>query len=395
MIIRTFKPRRRHNLYDSSKHNNFSGVLIFNYDRQSNKYRLNDETIQPNNLGEENVVVPTENEVIQNNEIQNTESLSEQFIRFAFRVDAAVMALLKKLKQISIMLIDFTVWILEEIRLWIGEKLGILGKLIAYNTVKSKRNVKIYGSQLKNGKKLARQIISEKQPRLNFKFDYNFRQLNFAKIKLSFAVVFLIISFFSIAILISPLVLAQLSQSFQSSPSITKIKPTPTPLAYNSYYQPEQNPLYPITEFRIEIPSIKLESNIVDNVDTNIEDEYKSKLQYGVAHAKGTYLPPENGGPTYLFAHSTDTVFNIARFNAKFFSVRELKSGDEIKVFFNGKEYDYIVKSNFIIEPTEIDVIRNSDTDLILQTCWPPGTSWQRLIVFADRKEASDSARSI
>jgi LPXTG-site transpeptidase (sortase) family protein len=203
------------------------------------------------------------------------------------------------------------------------------------------------------------------------------------RMRIGFALILLLVSFFSLSTIILPIVTATLGTSGISIASVPK--PSPTPFRYDYYYQESANNIYPVREFRIVIPKINLESQIVDNVDPKIEKEYKSKLQYGVAHAKGSYLPPENGGPVYLFAHSTDTIENIARFNAQFFSVRELENGDEIDVYFNGKKYAYIVKDKSVINPDKVDVIQNSDADLILQTCWPPGTDWQRLIVLADR----------
>src|SRR5690606_1546587 len=115
-------------------------------------------------------------------------------------------------------------------------------------------------------------------------------QIHLSKIRLQVAVICLVLSFLSISALLFPLVSAQL---FAMLPQGEKPVPTPTPLVYNSYYQQESHPLYPISEFRLVVPKINLESSIVDNVDPNLEDEYKDKLQFGVAHAKGSYLPPE------------------------------------------------------------------------------------------------------
>ena len=137
------------------------------------------------------------------------------------------------------------------------------------------------------------------------------------------------------------------------------------------------------------IPKINLESEVIANVDPASELDYDTKLKYGVAHALGSYLPGGKG-PVYLFAHSTDTIFNITRFNAKFFAVKELAVGDEVEILFNNKRYTYIIRERQIIQPDQLDVIRASDSNLVLQTCWPPGTNWQRLILFADIKSVQD-----
>lgn len=135
--------------------------------------------------------------------------------------------------------------------------------------------------------------------------------------------------------------------------------------------------------FKIFIPKINLESDIVPNVDTTSEDIYKQKLQYGVAHANGSYFPGQKG-PVFLFAHSTDTIARILEYNAKFFDVNKLEAGDSVQVHFRGKDYQYIITKKEIINPDDLELIRNSNANLILQTCWPLGTDWQRLVLYAD-----------
>lgn len=136
-------------------------------------------------------------------------------------------------------------------------------------------------------------------------------------------------------------------------------------------------------DFSISIPKINVQSPIVANVDPGSSEDYQKVLsENGVAHAKGSYVPGERG-PMVLFAHSTDTVANILRFNAKFYAAKELEIGDEIDIEFNHKQYQYFVDSKKIVNPQDIDTIRSSNADLVLSTCYPPGTSWQRLIIFA------------
>jgi sortase A len=92
---------------------------------------------------------------------------------------------------------------------------------------------------------------------------------------------------------------------------------------------------------------------------------------------------PGEGGPVFLFAHSTDTIFNIARFNAKFFYAKDLKQGDEIQIDFKGKKYNYLIDHSVIVSPEDVETVRQTPADLILMTCTPPGTDWQRLLIFA------------
>ncbi|MBI2012107.1 sortase [Candidatus Daviesbacteria bacterium] len=136
------------------------------------------------------------------------------------------------------------------------------------------------------------------------------------------------------------------------------------------------------SDFRIAIPKINVESAVIPSVDATNETEYVEKLKLGVAHAKGSYVPGE-GGTVFLFSHSTDTPANILQYNAKFYAVKDLNVGDEILLYYDGKEYRYSLEEKRVVGPNELEAVKNSSADLILQTCWPPGTNWNRLIVFA------------
>ncbi|KKT77938.1 MAG: hypothetical protein UW73_C0009G0037 [Microgenomates group bacterium GW2011_GWB1_44_8] len=136
--------------------------------------------------------------------------------------------------------------------------------------------------------------------------------------------------------------------------------------------------------FSIVIPKIGATSAITANVDTGDEDQYRQALLKGVAHAKGTYFPGQ-GKRIYLFAHSTDFSYNISRYNAVFYLLRKIEPGDKITLFFADRKYTYQVKQKVIVPAQDTSWLA-TDTDeeeLVLQTCYPPGTTWKRLIVSA------------
>ncbi len=137
-------------------------------------------------------------------------------------------------------------------------------------------------------------------------------------------------------------------------------------------------------QFGLIIPKIGANVAIFPNVDAGNPEKYLPILQKGVAHAAGTVFPGV-GGNIYLFAHSTDAFWNVGRYNAVFYLLKELTNGDEIDVFYNGVRHKYIVYNKSIADPSEVKYL----TDVIpyerltLQTCWPPGTTLKRLLVFA------------
>ena len=143
------------------------------------------------------------------------------------------------------------------------------------------------------------------------------------------------------------------------------------------------------TNFSIVIPKIGASSKVYPNVNPANADDFLPILQKGVAHAKGTVFPGQKGN-IYLFAHSTDNFWDVGRYNAVFYLLKDLKPGDEIAIFFENKRHNYLVKTSKIVSPTDTQYIVNAQKTgkevLILQTCWPPGTTFQRLLVFAEPK---------
>jgi len=136
--------------------------------------------------------------------------------------------------------------------------------------------------------------------------------------------------------------------------------------------------------FSILIPKIDLNTKVLANINPADKSQYRQALKTGVAHAAGTYLPGEKGR-VFLFGHSTDYIWNVPRFNAVFYLLKELKSGDEIDIVYQGKRYIYQVSDRKIVDPSEVAYLKPKwgEEEIILQTCWPPGTTWKRLLIFA------------
>ncbi len=140
------------------------------------------------------------------------------------------------------------------------------------------------------------------------------------------------------------------------------------------------------TNFALVIPTIGLNAKIFAEVDLANEEEYNKILTQGVAHALGSALPGQKG-TIYLFAHSADLSFNYSEINALFYLLNKLKVGDEVNIFYNGWRYLYQVTEKNVVSPTSTGFLNNTGEErLVLQTCWPPGTRWQRLVLLAKPK---------
>lgn len=142
-------------------------------------------------------------------------------------------------------------------------------------------------------------------------------------------------------------------------------------------------PIDPV--FSILIPKIGANVKVFPNIDPNDPNAYLPVLQHGVAHARGSVFPG-HPGTTYLFAHSADNWWDAGRYNAVFYTLNNLSEGDEIDVFFEGIRYRYSVSQKMISDPQDITLLTSEQTGpqrLVLQTCWPPGTTLRRLYVIA------------
>lgn len=137
-------------------------------------------------------------------------------------------------------------------------------------------------------------------------------------------------------------------------------------------------------DFGIVIPKIEANQKIFPNVSTGDDKEYLKVLQKGVAHAKGSDFPGGNEN-IYLFAHSTGELINVSSFNAVFYLLHKLEAGDEIILYYRNRRYNYYVYDKKIIDPKDVEYLtkKYGQSSLTLQTCWPPGTTLQRLLVFA------------
>lgn len=152
---------------------------------------------------------------------------------------------------------------------------------------------------------------------------------------------------------------------------------------------PKEQILTPIDPvFDILIPKIGANARVFPNIDPSNPDTFLPVLQKGVAHAAGTVFPGQAGN-IYLFAHSTDNFWDAGRYNAIFYLLKDLRKDDEIVIFFQNIRHNYKITGTQIVDPSEVSYITRAQTGkelLILQTCWPPGTTWQRLLVLAEPK---------
>lgn len=141
------------------------------------------------------------------------------------------------------------------------------------------------------------------------------------------------------------------------------------------------------TDFGLMIPEIGVNVRVFPQVNANDPQEYLPLLAKGVAHSKGSSLPGQKGN-VFIFAHSAASPLNISRFNAVFYLINKLNQEDEIIIYYQNQKYEYRVWEKKIVTPEALSGFLQTleNNFLILQTCYPPGTTLNRLLVIA--KEA-------
>lgn len=147
------------------------------------------------------------------------------------------------------------------------------------------------------------------------------------------------------------------------------------------------NVIVPIdTKFGIVIPKIGANAHVIPNIDPFNESAYQKALTRGVAHARGTVFPGERGN-IFLFAHSSVDFYIASKYNSIFYLLSKLEKNDKISLFYNGVEYKYVVSEKKTVNPSDVSYLSTNykiqTSNLILMTCWPPGTTLSRLLVIA------------
>ena len=122
---------------------------------------------------------------------------------------------------------------------------------------------------------------------------------------------------------------------------------------------------------RLVIPSINVDISINDGPDAR-------SLRTGGWHRPKTSTP-DKGGNTVIAAHRF-TYTNPASY---FYNLPNVKVGDPIIVYWQGKEYNYEVTEQKEVKPTQIEIENNTTfPELTLYTCtlW---TAKDRVVVIA------------
>lgn len=158
------------------------------------------------------------------------------------------------------------------------------------------------------------------------------------------------------------------------------------PAVFDPLKTPDGASIDPVNkEFSLVIPKIGVNAAVIPAVNPTKPGEYLAALQKGIAHSSLSYFPNEDG-TVFLFSHSTNYDWFVGDLNAVFYLLKNLEENDMVVLFYKGASYTYKITGKQIVDPTAVAYLvpQAGDRRLILQTCWPPGSTAERLLIFAD-----------
>lgn len=139
-------------------------------------------------------------------------------------------------------------------------------------------------------------------------------------------------------------------------------------------------------EIILNIPSLNITVPIVWTKDTK---DFDNDLKNGVVHYPGTSTPGDIG-TSYISGHSSNFSWSKGKYNQIFVKLDQLKEGETFTITatkFDGTKVKlhYNVKRQAEFQPNDQEQFINTSKSVVaLSTCWPPGTTARRLVVFGE-----------
>lgn len=201
---------------------------------------------------------------------------------------------------------------------------------------------------------------------------------------------------------------SELNEKSDSLENVTeKILASNPEIVYKDSYSPEEllagvsekskKTSFSLTPYenRIIIPRIGKNIPLVDiSVDVHpdyevMHETFMEELKKGVVRYPGTARPGEVGN-VFIFGHSSNYPWVQSDYNDVFALLDQLQDGDEITIYYHQKKYTYRVTDRSTVKPGDVQALEKRDPtkkELSLMTCWPVGTTLERLIIFAELVE--------
>ena len=184
-----------------------------------------------------------------------------------------------------------------------------------------------------------------------------------------------------------PVATAPTTTPSTTAPTTTRPTTTTTLVVEAPIVQPVAQPVPPPADAHAQEPVIEVGSIVIPKLDVDMtmyEGVRLTTLDYGPGHWPGSALPGETGN-VVVGGHRTSS-------HRVFRNVDQLVSGDEIIFRDDSGEHTYLVDRVEVVEPTAVWIVDPTETaTATLFACHPPGSTAQRIVVFADLAESDDT----
>lgn len=138
------------------------------------------------------------------------------------------------------------------------------------------------------------------------------------------------------------------------------------------------------------IPLVDVENKRVQNVK-ELDQVFMKELENWVIRYPWSARPWETWN-TFIFWHSSNFPWIKWDYNDVFALIDNLGFWDEIIVYYNQKKYVYVINEKHVVKPGDTSVLKRNNwkKEISIMTCWPIGTSINRMIVTWEIKEITD-----
>ena len=120
--------------------------------------------------------------------------------------------------------------------------------------------------------------------------------------------------------------------------------------------------------------------------DASESPDFKEALEKGVIVHPLSSLPGRTG-MVMILGHSAPLGWPKIKYDWVFSDLNNLTAGDSINIFYQGCQYVYSVSGKYFLERGESlpdDLGEDSNSILVLISCWPPGKDYRRIAVVAE-----------
>ncbi len=145
-----------------------------------------------------------------------------------------------------------------------------------------------------------------------------------------------------------------------------------------------------ISQFGLDIPKINVWAPIIPQVNGYDKEAYLKAIESGVAQFKDTKNPDELGN-LFLFGHSKYYREKPGDYKEVFKELNQLKAKDEFNIYYKGEKIAYTVTESKKVDQYDWSIMdptpdNPQDKTITIMTCWPPGTTDARWVLFGKQK---------